>query len=409
MHLSKAVQATGLLYDYYTVVYGSKPLAANEMPGLMRNFFEARAHGCAELGWLPVGRRTAKQDVRYASTFSEFCAKNLGTQSINPLEKKLISGLNVSEQMQHYANLNHRKTWDMLYHLLPSTQQGQGIQTNFSFNPLLGYGQQRPNYKFFPPEKIFELINATDNVRDKLVFILLFFGGLRLSELYVSDITTPNGEAQIRIAHPELSTYSWNDKFSGKQIGQRSRFLLEHYGSTPRNKLGLKNPFHAGWKGILYTTNTYEGGFFWLLPGIGNIFAKLHRQYMHETRTNMDDNHPYYFVNLQEEHYGTPLKASNLSKIFYRAAKRVGLLPSDSGVNPHGARHFYGYFCASFLKLPIDRTQCMLRHAKLSSTQVYYTIDERVVRMELQKAYELLNQDLPDFIAQLKSFAYKEH
>lgn len=412
MHLSKAVEATGLFYDYYTGVYKSKNLVANELQGLLRNFFEARAYGCVELGWLPVGRKTAKYDVRYASAFSEFCAKNFGTLSINPVEKKLITALNFAEQMQHHANLKHRQTWDMLYHLIPSTQQGQGIKTNFAFNPVIGRGQRRSSVKYFPPEKILDLINATDNLRDKLAFLLLFFGGLRLSEplhIYVNDITTPDGEAKIKIAHPESSNYSWNAPFIGNQTGQRSRFLLERYQLCPRNKLGLKNPFHAGWKGVLHTENTDEGGFYWLLPGIGNLFAKLHRQYLHEFRAKIDDKHPYYFVNLNEDQYGTPLKISNLTKSFYRAAKRVGLSASDPGVNPHGARHFYGYFCASFLKLPIDKTQYMMRHAKIRSTQVYYTIDERVVRTELQKAHERLNSDLPEFIKKLDKLAKNEH
>jgi integrase len=115
----------------------------------------------------------------------------------------------------------------------------------------------------------------------------------------------------------------------------------------------------------------------------------------------MPNSHPYYFVNLQGEHYGSPLKISNLTKSFERAAKRIGLNPSDKGINPHGARHFYGHFCASYLRIPIELTQIYMRHAQISSTQVYYSIDPRIARDELRKGYERLKDEIPAFLNQL--------
>lgn len=409
-HLSKAVKATGLLYDFYISIYGGKPLAPNEMSGLMRQFFEARSFGNCELGWKPVGKKTAKHDVRYASEFSEFCADNFGTLSPNPVEEKLIKSLSVSEQMQHYANLKKRETWDMLYYLTPATQQGQGILKTFSFDPRSKFANQEYCHNYFPPDKVLKLIAATDNLRDRLAFIILFFGGLRESELlhlYVTDITAPGGDAKIRIGHPEQSNYSWEDPFRGKQKGTRSHFLSERYGLTPRNKLGLKNPYHAGWKGMLYTHKTLEADFYWLIPEIGRLFAQLHHRYLREFRASATDLNPYYFINFKGEHFGTALKRSNLTKSFYRAAKRIGLSPSDSGVNPHGARHFYGHFCASYLKIPMEETQLMLRHASINSTQVYYSIEDRVVREELQKGYERITQDIPNFIKEIVTLAGK--
>lgn len=413
MHLYKCISAVGLLYDFYSICYGGRVLAPHEMPMLMRDFFEARAYGNSLLGWSSVGRKSAKKDVRYASEFSKYCAKNFNTIQVNPTERKLLVDLNISEQIQFFSKLEHRKKWDFLDHLTPTTELGQGIITEFSVNPKTGRTIQRKNNSYFPPDKVLKLISATTNIRDKLALMLLFFGGLRESEilhLYVTDITAPDGEAEIRIGHPELSIYEWDDQFRGKQVGNRQTFLEQRYGLTPRNKLGLRHPYHAGWKGMMYAKRDryLEADFHWLLPDVGRYFAKLHRIYQHQHRAGILDSHPYYFINLEGDSYGTATKMSNLTKIFYRAAERIGLSSSDRGVNPHGARHFYGYFLASFLKIPIEKAQVMLRHASIASTEVYYSIDDRAVRDELHKAYLRLNDDIPEFMSELKRLDTQE-
>jgi len=412
MHLFKCVSAVGDLYDFYMQCYRERLVAPNELPGLMRDFFMALAYGNSALGWKPVGRKSAKKKVRYVSEFSKYCSENFGTIQVNPIEKKFLGELNIRDQLQYYKKMEHKKTWDFLDHLTPTTEQGQGIITNFSFNPKMGRISQNRNKNYFPPEKVLKLISATPNIRDKLAFILLFFGGLRESELlhlYVTDITTPNGEAEINISHPELSLYRWQDQFRGNQTGARQYFLNERYGLTPRNKLGINNPNHAGWKGMMYAKkDDYEAEFYWLLPEMSRYFAKLHRIYLHQYRAGIADNHPYYFINLQGDSFGTPLKLSNFNKSFYRAAERIGLSSKDAGVAPHGARHFYGYFLASYLKIPIDRAQRMLRHASINSTRVYYSLDEKIIRDELRKAYEKIAEEIPAFIQQLNDMTLRE-
>lgn len=407
-HLYKSVCAVGLLYDFYVIVYKSKPLAFNELRGMMRLFFEAREYGNSELGWKPVRKKTALDDVRNASFFSKFCSDNFGTTSVNPFEAKLISDLNVSNQLQFYAETLNRPKWDMLSHLYSTTSAGQGLVSQFSFKPKSNNQSSNTPKKHFPPEKIIPLLLATDNLRDLLCFILMFFAAFRISELlhlYVTDVTTPGYEPDIRIADPELSIYEWSDPFLGSRSGNRSTFLLERYGIAPRHKLGLTDPLHAGWKGMLYTKNNYEAELFWLIPEVGPIFTRLHRNYMHNCRTGIEDTHPYYFINLNGESFGSPLKIANLTKGFYRAAARVGLSPSDPGVNPHGARHFYGYFCANHLQVPMTDAQRMMRHALISSTAVYYKLDDRLVRQKLSDAQEKMREEIPDFIRAITNLA----
>lgn len=411
MHLFKCLSAVGLLYDFYVGSYGERRLAQEEMPVLMKDFFEARAFGNRELGWKAVGKKTAKKDVRYASDFSKFCAGNFGTYQVNPTEKKLLQDLNVSDQLRYYANLKLRTTWDLLDHLTPTTDLGQGVITGYSFNPNAESALSKGAHSHFPPGKVLEFIAATENIRDKLAFLIMFFGGLRESELlhlYVTDISSPGGDAKINISHPVLSLYRWDDPFRGKQKGTRFEFLRERYGLIPRNKLGLKNPLHAGWKGMMYNKENHEAGFTWLLPEFGRLFASLHREYLREYRAGIPDSNPYYFVNLQGEQFGQPLKTSNLTKSFCRAARRIGLIPYSAGVSPHGARHFYGHFCASYLKMPMEQTQIMMRHAQISSTEIYYSIDERIVREELRKGYERLKNDIPDFLQKVNALTNRK-
>ena len=405
-HLYRAIQGLGRFYDFYNIIYEGKPLAANEMRGLMRQFYEAREYGNEKLGWAPVSNKAARDDVRYASTFSKFCHDNFGTLSINPYEQKLLQDLNVSEQQKYYAELKHRSRWDMLHHLTPETQLGRGIIGDYSFSPKPKLLKQAEHNDYFPPEKVLPLLTSTRSIRDLLAFIILFFGGLRESELFhlfVTDVTTPteDGPALIDLAHPQLGLYTWNSPFTGVHSGMRAEFLWDRYQLTPRNRLALKDPMHAGWKGMMYTHKGYGADFYWLVPEMGILFAKLHRKYMHEIRSSATDSHPYYFINAKDSYFGRPLTMSNLTKSFYRAAARVGLRASDPGVNPHGARHFYGHFSATFLDIPMKKLQVMMRHASIQSTQIYYSIDERVVREAIKKGQERMHAEIPDFVANM--------
>ncbi len=407
-HLYRAIHGIGRLYDFYNIIYEGKPLAPNEMRGMMRQFFEAREYGNEKLGWAPVSKKSAIDDVRYASTFSKFCHDNFGTLSINPYEQKLLQDLNITEHEDYYIKLNHRSKWDMLKHLFPETQLGQGIIGDYAFSPKPKLLKKAQHNDYFPPEKVLSLLENTKNIRDLLAFIILFFGGLRESELvhtFVTDITTPTADepALIHLAHPELGVYTWNSPFTGAHKGTRAEFLWDRYQSIPRNRLAIKDSLHAGWKGMMYTQKGYGADFFWLVPQMGTLFAKLHRKYMHKIRSSATDAHPYYFINAKDSDFGHPLTMSNLTKSFYRAAARVGLNASDPGVNPHGARHFYGHFAASFLDIPIHKLQVMMRHASIQSTQIYYSIDERVVRDAIRRGQEKMNAEIPDFVASMNT------
>lgn len=407
--IQKAVKAVGRIYDFYMIVEKGRPLSAEQMERMVLRFFEARQFGNSQLGWTAVSRNTAIDDYRYVMEFTDFAAGNFGHTPINPLELKLVSDLGIKEQQLLNSKMAIKKTWDKNYHLQPTTQEAQGIVATRKSKMPRKKNKKNRRPKHFPPDRVLDIIRATPSIRDKLYLLLLFFGGLRKSEpfhLFVTDIRIIDGSAVVRLADPEEGKYDWEEKFAGKQSGSRLQFLKQRYDLGPRSKLSVEHPLHAGWKGMVYENDRNEVTMQWLVPAIGEYFAHLHKEYMQQHRNHVKDDHPYYFINTRDDDsFGTPLKMSNMDKSFYRSAKRIGLRANQYGVNPHGARHFFGYFCATHLRLKIELTQVLMRHAYLSSTEVYYHLGIEVARRELEAGQKLLADSIPSFCQSMKKFA----
>jgi integrase len=402
--LSMSIRAIGRFYDFYLIEKQGAALAADELRLVLKQFFEARRFGLASLDWKPVKLATAAADVRVVSEFTEWCANNFDHVAVNPQERLLVRSLNLREQRIFRAQFQSRKTWDTLFHLTPSTQEGNGKVLQRAFAPERGKRRKPAGLqKYFPPEKVMDLISATPALRDKLYFMLLFFGGVRISEplhLFASDVgILQDGTARVVLADPHDGSYEWIGANKQRRSGIRATFLAERYNRGPRNLLANNHPLHAGWKGMLADDGRRrESVVHWLREDISRLFAKLHVEYVNSVRRKVTDNHPFYFVNESERDFGEPLKLSNVSKAFNRAAKRVNLAPTLPGVNPHGARHFFGYYCASVLRLPIETTQKLLHHQSILSTQVYYALSNEVVRDELLRAQARMNAAFPQFL-----------
>lgn len=403
--VAKAVSAIGRFYDFYKLEKGGVLLSPNEFTLTLSQFYEARRFGLASTGWTPVKQATAANDVRAVSEFTEWCANNFGHAAANPREKILVSSLNLPEQRAFNAKLAGSKRWNPLFHLTPSTQEGQGVMVRRAFTPSQGKRSKATNgQKYFPPEKVWPFIGATPSIRDKLYFLLLFFGGLRISEplhLFATDVSIrPDGTARVILGHPQDGTYKWLGADKKQHTGNRATFLAERYGLGARNLLAENDPLHAGWKGMAFDDpNRSEGEVHWLREDASQLFARLHSEYIRAVRSKLKDVHPYYFVNERDgPTYGLPLKASNISKAFNRAADRISLSTRLAGVNPHGGRHFYGYYCASILRLPIETTQKVMHHQSMLSTEVYYALSGEAVRSEMMSAQARLALDTPNFM-----------
>ncbi|WP_431276456.1 hypothetical protein ACQ858_09590 [Variovorax ureilyticus] len=404
--LYRHAKAIGLLYDYYTLQLESPPLDEQRMQLLIKQFWEARRFGCPGLGWKPVTYKTARDDLNAVNEFSDFCSENFGHAHINPQERVLVSSLSQNEFRAWLAKTAHRKKTDLLFHLVPATKEGRGELRRRRFGlkrKPQGRTRNGSSLKHFPPDKALEFIRTTESLRNRLCWLLMFFGSVRISELahlFVGDILLDpsDNSARVVLADPLDGQMQW--AALGKQRnGTRAAFLLEKYGRVPRTELPTRNPEHAGWKGMtLEDENRNESLVHWSHPQIGALFWKLHTAYMRAARLHIGDEHPYYFVSLKGNSYGEPMKLGALRKQFYAAALRIGLSPSTGGVNPHGARHFYGWYCANVLKLPKERTQKLMHHSSMLSTEVYYKLDQATLKAELEAAQARLQQQMPSFL-----------
>lgn len=394
------VSGVGRFYDFLVLVKGGRKIAKNAMRAVLEEFYQARRFGLASLNWKPVSPDTAKADEEAVTQFSEWCSVNLGFAKLNPTERKLVTSLNFRRQLAFRREQKRRRDWDKLSHLAPATLAGRGLVDVQEFDPRDEEGSADYPKKYFPPERVGVFIKNL-NVRDALYFLLLFFGSLRASEplhIYSGDVTIlPDGTARVVLAHPELGSYRWFDAHGKEHSGNRAQFLSERYAIGPRNRLGKKHPLHAGWKGVRFDAGRFETEVYWLRPDAARLFAQLHIEYVKTIRSRVPDNHPFYFVNSSSESdFGNPVTLSNMNKAFYRAAARVGLSSSDDGVNPHGGRHYYGYFHANVYKTQLEHLQLFMHHVSSESTKVYYNVTRETARDELEKAWVTISKDFPE-------------
>lgn len=404
----KAAKAIGLFYDFYTLEKGKLDLDARGLQLLVKQFYEARRYGCKGLGWRPVSLKTSLDDLEHISRFSEYCQIHYGHLEANRAERVLVSSLSNREFSSWLGQARARRSYDLLFHSYRSTQEGQGAVVRRAFRPDAGEAKRAKTAKYFPPDRVMEFMSRSANIRDTLCWLLMFYGGLRISELlhlYTRDISLDNrdGTARIILAHPRDGKINWNSKDGKQRRGIRADFLDERYGRIPRQDYATKHPERAGWKGMKFEdTANRESYVYWSDPRIGQLFWKLHTLYMRDVRLRVPDRHPYYFVAQKDGSFGAPLKLGNLAQQFYDAARRIGLSPAQDGVNPHGARHFYGYYGATWLRLTKERLQALMHHGSIVSTEVYYALDPVVVRDELRLAHDRMLQSLPGFLDALQ-------
>ena len=125
---------------------------------------------------------------------------------------------------------------------------------------------------------------------DLLFWLLLFDGGLRTSELlhiYVRDIDMERktGMARVVLADPRDGKIAWTTATGQQQFSLRANFLARRFRKIPRHDLGAKHPERAGWKGMKYEDQQNRESFvYWSDPQAGQLFWKLHVQYMREIR-----------------------------------------------------------------------------------------------------------------------------
>jgi len=389
--IENKLKSIGRLWDY--TLSTSFPDLDN-YKNFLYSFFETRIHGTIQLDgsdptglyWSTPKYSTAERDFYNVNEYFEFISNNFNVISTK-YEKKIFPGT-----LEYAKHINIKKNYSLFYHSIKMTNHIK-CRVNKRIDNYSQYNSKNLKYKFFPPEKIFDLINAMDTIRDKMIVLLLAFGGIRISELlhlFISDISKDkDNTAKISLANPVESKYIWDVKRNRKiikQKGTRRRYLAEEYGLLPRNLISIKDGLHLGWKSMNEEDSSNHTSYvYWTMKEAGQMFYKLHKKYIIERSKYI--NHPYYFISQNKNTKGEPLRISSLRNHLRNKFRKIGV--NDMSV--HSLRHYYGFFSANILKLNISIAKEMMHHKSEGSTSLYYKLTIETIRKAIEEGYQNIN------------------
>lgn len=399
--LHRKVRTVCSLYEFTRRQYGLKELNEEELRTIIFEFGQSKLHGTIDLigndplglYWKPVKAKTAKQQIKDVRQFDEFQSTFFNAKPISKHEQVFLSNY------ERYLEFQRREKYDPFLHLFATKEHTKRVY-DYDIKEHSSLTKST-SQKVFPADKVIEIIEASDNIRDKLVLLLLAFGGLRKSELLhlmTNDIVgqfKDTSSAWVVLAHPETGMVTWLNDSGNTESTTREKYLSIEFkndhlpGYHPLHKIRPRTLYskhdkeiYAGFKGMTFTGSGIDNFVHWSNEGSGIYFWKLYEQYLATYFYNQPSSwpyHPFLFIKLDSVGYGMPMTSASIDKLFERCCKKIGL----TGYTPHSMRHFYGYYLASVVELPPEKAQVCLRHASIESTQVYYRVAPEIVRKEI--------------------------
>lgn len=363
--------------------------------------------------------------------FDKWQATFHGAPRLNPSEKQFMSAWEI------YQDFKHRTNWDPLVHLHSARtheNETHQVQVTRPYEHKSRQSKKPKTKKAFPITQLFKLLDCVNNPRDELLLLFMFGGGLRKSEplhQFRTDIEqqTEWGELSVRLEHPEDGMTEWTDDHNIVQYGTRTEYFEkkwrnEHLPTAhplrnlrPRNTYGEKDMLYVGFKGMTFGdsdgANVFGEDFlgrhydvhymWWLDPRIGARAQHAHERYRNEcllhnwnTKERMpagwlERKHPWLFINLTPENYGDPLSYGSLEALWRNLLERLftryGVDLRRKRIGMHSLRHFFGWYCASVLKLNVTFTKMMMHHGSAESTEVYFKLSAATARKLLTMQY----------------------
>jgi len=265
----------------------------------------------------------------------------------------------------------------------------------------------------FPEERFEELlvkgfkVGGRQDYRGMLITLLLFGGGLRVSEpfhLYVADVQ-PNWsdpqKAFVTVHHPSLGYAPNHWKNHTGHRGSRQEYLATRFGLLPRNL--IRGKLHAGWKHPALDEHWYMH-LHWFPEFYGEWFLQIWGLYM-EQIASIERNHPYAWINLSQN-LGDIYTVKQYQKSLQKSIERIGLTFGKVwGTTAHGLRHAYGQRArrGGVNEIVIQR---LMHHCSVESQQVYTQPDMTETQRAIREATEKLN-DTRTVLS--RTFALKSH
>ncbi|MBP7780446.1 MAG: site-specific integrase [Burkholderiaceae bacterium] len=418
--MTKLAQAVGLLIEYMDANHDcfkdTKDLFTTFVLRLSSGTVDKDGMDPSGLYWSGRNPALVRQLVSQLSEFSDWMAKQQGTEPLNPWRQATRS-----EERLAWAAWYHKRDRAFLAHTWSQGDSGHAMTR--ARNILL---QKTPvidheTVKFFPENHVMDLLfkgfivpgkqksprmEERLNLRDILITLLMHYGGLRISEpfhLYVQDVQPDPlhpARAWVRVFHPSLGVAppDWLDPKAKPIRCNRQRYLQGQYGLKPRDDYHVTSQLHAGWKNNALNDKANYMDVHWFPGWAGELFLKLWVLYMAQ-RARLVCDHPFAFVTLK----GHPYAIDSFEQQHRRAVERIGLVSAKAlGTSPHGHRHAYGQALADAGIDPVVRKKAL--HHKSLESQVVYTEPNRskvclAMDAALQREKDGGISPPPDFLA----------
>ncbi|WP_311031505.1 hypothetical protein [Mesorhizobium koreense] len=393
IELAKAIRAIGLLYQYGVRVFGEIS-GQDDFELLLWNFLAYRmkvepvikAEAEALPAWRRVSLAAAHFDFTAIREFGIFCAKrgkNLPWMGFGFGKAGLFN-------QRNRRILRSRET--LLDHLLPYRDAFLDLvddRVQFPRSLARSASYSTP-YKpdLLTRDWIARLIRYEPNLTYKALWILLAFGGCRLSEalnIWATDVRSGyestafgcydmTGMPFVLLAHPSRSRFIDSPRINLNIAITREEYLLSRYGSAARNLLPKSDKMRAGWKGVQPANGLLDlAWIYWIDPAMSVAFGELAGELRwFRQRSGAVDRSPYLFVNTASMQYlGNPTRIASVEQALKRASDRIGGLESGRTPTPHWLRYFYKNTARAELKLGPQQIQLMMHHASIESQEDY--------------------------------------
>lgn len=410
-HLNRTV--CNLLKFY--VADGSPDLDEERLIDFVWRYLHARAYGTVvddsdplDLFWEPVQWSTLKHDLQAIHLYSDFCARQFGYLPL--VGHTVLPHSNASFSAKTWERLAKISQRDFFAHLaLLRTEKPALAVAVPTRAPTTRRGGAALGRTVMTTQFAWDLYEAERNPQLKMIWLLGFWGGCRISEqanLWLCDVLPGSYRRRlfpgdvfedfplVVLADPWSSTYCGD---IGDARQSRQQFLLDRYGLKPRPDLdrvdgGNKGGKRAGFKGLLITnSDRLISQIFWADSEAAKLYDE-HFAWLLEQHEALRRNiaHPYLLINTDRrkpEVLGNMISLDNIKKAWERACRRIGVEPYRFGRNKHGMRHFYKNYLEHELLLDRSALKVMLHHRSEGSQDAYGAADLRAIRHALAGAH----------------------
>jgi integrase len=333
------LQAVALVFEFVSR-FSYWDTDVRHLEKILTEFKRALLNGDPRLGWEPHSASYVSQVLTAINLYLDY----VDLREVSCSHQGLGRFVQMAKKKRSF--LGHIKPGKAA--LLTRSQRQRNVRVGTLPGPL--------PVRYFPPDRLFDLIELAPSHRDKALYLGMAGTSARIGQilnLCQRDIVFD--ERRVVFVDPNKNEH-------------RRQWLWEHYRLRPDPTIQNKGPL--------------PGVF---LPPLREAFfdqAMLYREREFIPESNRSCPHPYFFVTRS----GQRLSKRQINEQFRRLTGKLGL----DGLTPHSLRHLYGYFSAVVLKMDMAIIQHCMGHRDLASTQVYTQIPSGDAERAFQQALERL-------------------